>query len=352
MSPSRRSRRGRGKGGTPVVQERATSLPTGRAAYQDTRVWLLKEHGPICAYCGQTFPAKVLTLDHVTPRKGRSAYDRRDNLVLACADCNGRKADMPFVAWILRDKVRARHLYLYGQHLSVGILDILRPMVGTELDHLLQRPKRGPVAPRPVYADEDDDLDPYADESPYAEPAAPAPRIALERRSSPRHGQGVFAGQAIPAHTAVIEYAGELVPHAEAERRYPAVPGGSHAEHTFVLELDDERVIDANVGGNEARYINHSCAPNLDPIRVGDAMWLFAVRDIAAGEELGYDYAIELDERHTPAAKKRFPCHCGAERCRGTLLRSKGAKPPADVAAARRVIAARMAAVADQDDAG
>jgi len=323
-------------------------MPTGRAAYADTRVWLLKEYGPICAYCGETFPAKVLTLDHVTPRRGRSAYDRRDNLVLSCADCNGRKADKPFLTWILANKVRARHLYVYGQHLSVGILDILRPMVGTELDHLLERRKRGPVEPRPVYGvDFDDEDSPYIEDSPYA-PARPEPsepRIGLLRRPSPRHGDGVFAEEPIPAYTPVIEYAGELITHADAEARYPTVEGGTAAEHTFVLELDDERVIDANVGGNEARFINHSCAPNLEPIRVGDAMWLFAVRDIAAGEELGYDYAIELDERHTPAAKRRFPCACEAPTCRGTLLRAKSAKPAPDVAEARRVITARMAAL-------
>jgi hypothetical protein len=323
-------------------------MPTGRAAYADTRVWLLKEYGPLCAYCGETFPAKVLTLDHVTPRRGRSAYDRRDNLVLSCADCNGRKADKPFLTWILANKVRARHLYVYGQHLSVGILDILKPMVGTEVDHLIRARKRPPVAPRPVFGPLDDEDDsPYLEDSPYAEHASGNARVPLVRRPSPRHGEGVFAAAPIPALTAVIEYTGQLISPEEAEQRYPTVMGGTLAEHTFVLELDADRVIDANVGGNDARFINHSCAPNLDPIRVGDAMWLFAVRDIAAGEELGYDYAIELDERHTPAAKQRFPCACGSATCRGTLLRAKSAKPPADVTAARRIIAERMAALED-----
>ncbi len=323
-------------------------MPTGRAAYADTRVWLLKEYGPICAYCGETFPAKVLTLDHVTPRRGRSAYDRRDNLVLSCADCNGRKADKPFLTWILANKVRARHLYVYGQHLSVGILDILRPMVGTEVDHLLERRRRAPVEPRPVYGGLADDEDsPYLEDSPYAPPrrAEPEPPVAYVQRASPRHGDGVFAAVPIAAYSPVIEYTGELITHAEAEARYPTVPGAGAAEHTFVLQLDEERAIDANVGGNAARFINHSCAPNLEPIRVGDAMWLFAVRDIAAGEELGYDYAIELDERHTPAAKRRFPCACGATTCRGTLLRSKGARLSPEVAEARRVVEARIAAL-------
>ena len=105
-------------------------MPTGRAAYAETRRWLLDTHGPVCAYCGRTFTARTLTLDHVTPRRGQSAYDRRDNLVLACKTCNTAKADKSFLAWVLGHKTRARHLFVYGQHLSAGILDILRPMAG------------------------------------------------------------------------------------------------------------------------------------------------------------------------------------------------------------------------------
>ena len=145
----------------------------------------------------------------------------------------------------------------------------------------------------------------------------------------------------------VIEYTGELISHREAERRYPTVDGHAAPEHTFVLQLDEVRVIDANIGGNDARFINHSCAPNLEPIAIGDQMWLVALRSIPAGEELGYDYAIELDERHTAPARRRFPCHCGASSCRGTLLRPKRAPLGPDVRDARRVIAARVRALGD-----
>jgi hypothetical protein len=134
----------------------------------------------------------------------------------------------------------------------------------------------------------------------------------------------VFARRPIRARTVIIEYTGELITHEEGDRRYPTSPGA--VEHTFLLTLDDERVIDANVGGNAARYVNHSCDPNVEPIRFGDRMWLVSIRDIRPGEELAYDYAIELDERHTPAVKARFPCRCGARRCRGSILRPKGAR--------------------------
>src|SRR5690606_23006153 len=69
-------------------EPRLTSLPTHRGAYQDTRQWLLETHGSVCAYCAGRIDSKLITLDHVTPRRGQSAYDRRDNLVLACTPCN------------------------------------------------------------------------------------------------------------------------------------------------------------------------------------------------------------------------------------------------------------------------
>lgn len=166
----------------------------------------------------------------------------------------------------------------------------------------------------------------------------------LLRQPSPRHGMGVFAATPLARHALVIEYTGERISHAEAERRYAHTEVAGQPGHTFVLELDADRAIDANVGGNDSRYINHSCAPNLEPIKLGDQMWLVALRDIAAGEELGYDYAVELDERHTPARKAQYPCTCGAANCRGSLLRAKGTPWPPEVHAARHAVAQRLRA--------
>jgi SET domain-containing protein len=86
---------------------------------------------------------------------------------------------------------------------------------------------------------------------------------------------------------------------------------------------DDDVVIDAAVGGNAARWINHSCAPNCDAVIEDKRIWIYAIRDIRAGEELAYDYQLQLDTRHTPAAKKMYACSCGSRRCRGTLLAKK-----------------------------
>ena len=137
-------------------------------------------------------------------------------------------------------------------------------------------------------------------------------------RKSPIQGKGAFATRRIPNGTTLIEYAGERLTPAQADARYPDVPGERH--HTFLFAIDDDIVIDAAVNGNDARWINHSCDPNCDAVIEDGRIWIEAIRDIEPGEELAYDYAYELPERHTAAAKKRFPCNCGAKRCRGTLL--------------------------------
>ncbi len=81
--------------------------------------------------------------------------------------------------------------------------------------------------------------------------------------------------------------------------------------------------IDAAVNGNDARFLNHSCDPNCDVVVEDGRLWIETIRDVRRGEELAYDYQHTLEERHTPAAKRRFPCHCGSPRCRGTMLAKK-----------------------------
>src|SRR5512141_3093502 len=127
-------------------------------------------------------------------------------------------------------------------------------------------------------------------------------RLVFEIRVSPIQGQGAFATRAIAAGT-------RLTPD-EAEARYPDVEGERH--HTFLFAIDDDVVIDAAVDGNAARFINHSCDPNCDAVIDEGRIWIETIREIAPGEELAYDYAYVLQERHSPAAKRRFPCHCGA----------------------------------------
>lgn len=169
-----------------------------------------------------------------------------------------------------------------------------------------------------------------APDTPDAAPPAPSPipsgrhhhpDLPFEVRDSPIQGKGAFATRYIPPGVRLIEYAGERLTPAQADARYPDVPRERH--HTFLFAIDDDVVIDAAVGGNEARWINHSCDPNCDAVVDGGRIWIESIRDIVTGEELAYDYDYILDERHTPAAKRRYPCHCGAENCRGTILGKK-----------------------------
>jgi hypothetical protein len=140
-------------------------------------------------------------------------------------------------------------------------------------------------------------------------------------RPSRIQGLGAFATRRIPAGKRLIEYAGERLTPAQADARYPDVPGERH--HTCLFAIDDDVVIDAAVNGNLARWINHSCDPNCDAVIDGGRIWIETIRDVEPGEELAYDYAQVLEERHSPAAKRRFPCHCGASTCRGTMLAKK-----------------------------
>ncbi|MFN8571097.1 MAG: SET domain-containing protein-lysine N-methyltransferase [Gemmatimonadaceae bacterium] len=145
--------------------------------------------------------------------------------------------------------------------------------------------------------------------------------LPFKIRDSPIHGAGAFATRPIPDGVRIIEYAGERLTPSEADARYPDVPGQAH--HTFLFAIDDDVVVDAAVDGNEARFINHSCNPNCDAVIDDGRIWIESIRDIAPGEELAYDYCYILPERHTPAAKRRYPCTCGAASCRGTILGKK-----------------------------
>jgi SET domain-containing protein len=144
----------------------------------------------------------------------------------------------------------------------------------------------------------------------------------FEIRPSPIQGLGAFATEPIPAGTRLVEYTGERLTPAAADARYPDADEASR-HHTYLFAIDDDVVIDAAVGGNEARFINHSCAPNCDAVIDDGRIWIETIRDVEPGEELAYDYAYVLPERHTPAAKRRYPCHCGAPTCRGTILAKK-----------------------------
>lgn len=155
------------------------------------------------------------------------------------------------------------------------------------------------------------------------QPAAPkSDSRRIQVRRSGVHGKGVFALQAIAAGTRLIEYKGELIGWPEALRRHPHDP--AQPNHTFYFHVDDGHVIDANVGGNASRWINHACDPNCEAQLLDDGrVFIDALRDIQPGEELFYDYGLVIDERYTAKLKKEYACHCGSPNCRGTMLAPK-----------------------------
>jgi SET domain-containing protein len=137
--------------------------------------------------------------------------------------------------------------------------------------------------------------------------------VQLEVRESGVHGRGVYAVQFIPEGTRVIEYTGERV-------SWEAAPDDPNDPHTFNFGLENGEVINPEVGGNDARWINHSCDPNCETVEEDDRVFIDAMRDIYPGEELLYDYHMELDEPITESARKKYACHCGAPNCRGTMI--------------------------------
>ena len=141
----------------------------------------------------------------------------------------------------------------------------------------------------------------------------------FEIRSSPIAGAGAFALRPIPAWTRLIEYTGERVSHEVADKRYDNDEATGNT-HTVLFTVDEKTVIDAGVGGNEARYFNHSCGPNCQSRIIRRRVFLETIRDIAPGEELTYDYEIQREGEDDETARRKWPCHCGAPNCRGTLL--------------------------------
>ena len=140
-------------------------------------------------------------------------------------------------------------------------------------------------------------------------------------RRSGVHGKGMFALAPLAAGEVVIEYTGEVITWREALRRHPHDP--ADPDHTFYFHIDEKHVIDAKVGGNSARWINHACEPNCEADEQDGRIFITALRDIAPGEELSYNYGLVIDERYTPKLKKQFECRCGSAGCRGTMLAPK-----------------------------
>jgi SET domain-containing protein len=146
--------------------------------------------------------------------------------------------------------------------------------------------------------------------SPDAHPPAKAPENPFAYfTDSTIHGTGGFARCDIRAGTRLIEYVGERIDKAEAQRR-------CEADNRYIFHLDDTWDIDGDVTWNPARFINHSCAPNCEAELEEEAgrIRIKALRDIRAGEELSFNYGYDLD------CHEEHPCRCGAPGCVGYIV--------------------------------
>ena len=140
-------------------------------------------------------------------------------------------------------------------------------------------------------------------------------------RRSAISGRGAFATRDIRKGERLIEYVGERITHRVADARYDDATMRSH--HTFLFSVSRQTVIDASVGGNDARFINHSCDPNCEAVIEKSRVFIYARKPIAKGEELAYDYGYERDGSETAEDEARYACRCGARKCRGTILAPK-----------------------------
>ena len=146
-----------------------------------------------------------------------------------------------------------------------------------------------------------------------------SPKPAYRVRNSLIHGRGVFATRTIRKGTRIIEYRGDRTTWEVALERPASDPDNPH--HTFFFETSDGTVIDASVRGNAARWINHSCDPNCATFEDDDGrVFIEAVRKIRPGEELSYDYRLQIDGRLSKRERAQYTCRCGAGKCRGSLL--------------------------------
>ena len=142
--------------------------------------------------------------------------------------------------------------------------------------------------------------------------------VLVETRNSPVHGRGVFAVAPIAKGTRILEYLGDRISHAASDARYE--DHDENDNHTFLFIVDKHTVIDAGVGGNDARFINHQCEGNCESVIENRRVFIDAARDIAPGQELGYDYEIGRDKSDPPNVDEIYACRCGSEKCRGTML--------------------------------
>jgi SET domain-containing protein len=139
----------------------------------------------------------------------------------------------------------------------------------------------------------------------------------ISTRRSSIHGRGVYARRAIPDGTRVVEYTGERITKREALRREAQRlerRRRGQDDSVYIFELNGRYDLDGRSRGNVARYINHSCSPNCRVEILRGRIWIIARRDIAAGEELTFDYGFRFTEW------RKHACLCDDKKCVGFIV--------------------------------
>ena len=134
--------------------------------------------------------------------------------------------------------------------------------------------------------------------------------MGLIVKSSSLHGAGVYTTAPIQKGALILEYTGPRLTAKACEGMY------ADTEVTYLFAMDDENVIIDGFG--MAAFVNHTCDPNCETDQIDDRIWIIALRDIAAGEELTYDYNLFDGDPGEKAS-----CYCGMQGCRRTMFSSE-----------------------------
>ncbi|HZP07440.1 MAG TPA: SET domain-containing protein-lysine N-methyltransferase [Terracidiphilus sp.] len=130
--------------------------------------------------------------------------------------------------------------------------------------------------------------------------------MALMIRSSAIHAAGCYTSTSIRKGAKVAEYTGHMMTKEAADQRY------EDSLLTYLFGLGDgTMVID---GHAMAMFINHSCDANCETEEIDGHVWIKAIRNIAPGEEITYDYCL-----YDGGDDDEAICNCGAKKCRGTM---------------------------------
>jgi hypothetical protein len=161
-------------------------------------------------------------------------------------------------------------------------------------------------------------------------------KLPFRIRVSKIAGRGAIATRRIRKGQEIIEYLGERITEKESDRRYPD-DDKMKSHHTFLFAVEGGIVIDATHGGNEARFINHSCDPNCDAIEEDGRIFIEANKNIQPGVELAYDYQYARDPGDGREEEAVYPCRCGSPKCRGTIMEPRRRRRKKKTKAATRV---------------